>query len=259
MHSVEKKADMSGAMVQKGQAREGPGYNERLFSGGLRKWLHEARFLWLADELGKKAVQAAAIVEVGCFDCRALNYIGPDFGSYRGFDADWEGGLSTAAAKLADPRVSLQKCTSPQDFDPGQCDIVISLETLEHINPGHLPIYYGEIDRNLRDDGVFLISVPNETGPLFLAKQLYKSLFLEGAREYSSFEMICQTFGAVGKVKRREHKGFGWRTFKKELSQYFDVRSVRGLQFPHLPLFLNPSIGIVATRKGAGRKGGRPA
>lgn len=236
-------------MVQKSHGKSGAGYNERLFSGGLRKWVHEARFRWLKEELLKQGVKDAAIVEIGCFDCRALKYIEPDFGSYRGFDADWEGGLSSISSKISDSRVTLSKCTSPEDFKPNACDVVISLETLEHIAPNQLPFFYKEIEKNLTKNGVILISVPNETGPLFAVKQIYKLLFLEDAEGYSFKEGVYQSLGMVENVKRKEHKGFSWRKFKKELSQYFDVQSTKGLQLSYLPAFLNPSIGIVARKK----------
>jgi len=240
---------MEVAVVTRG--RFAVGYNERLFSSGLRKWVHEARFKWLEQELKKCSVTKAAIVDLGCFDCRALRHVAQDFKSYCGFDADWEGGLSAAALRLTDPRITLHRCEAPADFEPGSCDIVISLETLEHIEPSSLPVYLRRIAQSLSYGGVILISIPNETGPLFLAKQIYKALFLEGASDYSLSETLFQTLGIVSRVGRREHKGFSWRNFVRELRAFFEVQEVAGLQARFLPAFLNPTIGITAKKRRA--------
>lgn len=223
------------------------GYNDRLFSGGLRQRIHQARFRWVGREVSKHG--GARIVELGCFDCRTLDHIDPSFESYQGYDADWEGGLSAARSRISDPRVSLHKCTSPDEFSPEPFDVAISLETLEHIDPNQLSAYLAKVAAALPRGGVFLVSVPNETGILFAAKQIYKSLFLEGRREYSFAEFVYQTLGMTQKVARKEHKGFSWRRFRKEMQRHFDVGSAKGLQIPMLPAFANASIGLVATRK----------
>jgi 2-polyprenyl-3-methyl-5-hydroxy-6-metoxy-1,4-benzoquinol methylase len=227
------------------------GYNERLFAGGLRKWLHEARFRWLNSELEKRSVIEAAIVELGCFDCRTLRYIPRGYKTYRGFDADWEGGLTLATARVTDSRVSLHRCQALSDFKIGPCNIVISLETMEHLAPNDLPGYLREIAQNLSAHGVALLSIPNETGPIFLAKQIYKAFFLEGARDYTLAETLFQTLGMVSLIERREHKGFSWRRFVDELNLFLQVERVSGVQVRFLPSFLNPSIGIVATKRRA--------
>ena len=72
-----------------------PDYNTRLFSGGLRRWIHISRFRWLSFVLRKFNLKYQNIVELGCFDARSLDYL-TGYDSYYGFDAGWEGGLNTA-------------------------------------------------------------------------------------------------------------------------------------------------------------------
>lgn len=87
--------------------------------------------------------------------------------------------------------------------------------------------------------------MPNETGPIFVLKQLCKQVLLEGARKYSVREFFWQTLGRVEKVARDEHKGFSWRRLKSHLETYFVVDRVEGLQVPVLGPSLNASVGLV--------------
>ncbi len=53
----------------------GPGYNERLFSGGVRRHLHLARFKWLARAVAKHSTLCKSVLELGCFDGKAIDFL----------------------------------------------------------------------------------------------------------------------------------------------------------------------------------------
>ncbi len=67
------------------------GYNERLFSSGIRKKLHASRFYWLANCLTKLNFQYIRVLELGCFDRKTIDYLPLKPLRYLGFDASWEG------------------------------------------------------------------------------------------------------------------------------------------------------------------------
>ena len=222
-------------------------YNDRLFSGGIRKWFHMARFRWLGRTCSKYAPNPDCVVELGCFDGRAVGYLPGDFCKYYGFDANWDGGLEKAKSDFAGrENLNFQECRSPEEMkiDSNQkASVIISLETLEHIPTEMLEGYL----RKLKDTsgGYFFVTVPNEMGMVFLAKHLLKIFVYRDARSYAFNEAVYSVFGMTDKVRRKEHKGFNWRKLHRQISDYFEPIEVSGVQFPLLPTWLNMQIGLV--------------
>lgn len=111
-------------------------YNERLFKNGIRGYLHTARFRWLSKALQDLSVTSGTVLELGSFDSKTLDYLpfAPDV--YKGYDADWEGGLSLASVNWeAFSNYSFIKSDTCTDFNPAleQFDITVVMETLEHL------------------------------------------------------------------------------------------------------------------------------
>lgn len=79
----------------------GYGYNERLFSRGLRRKLHLARFHWVNAEITRWHGSSRSVLELGCFDGKLIDFLSDKPSRYVGFDANWEGGLDAAKVKWA--------------------------------------------------------------------------------------------------------------------------------------------------------------
>jgi hypothetical protein len=222
-------------------------YNERLFKGGIRKWLHEARFIWLGQIFQKYNLNSSCVAELGCFDGRALQYI-PKPTLYFGFDADWEGGLECAQNTYADnSNYVFKKCLTPDGFE---CDgeimsCAISLETLEHIPVELIEGYIQKIFNIMMPGGYFIVSVPNEKGLIFFLKHLIKLIFLEGGEKYTLSEFLWASIGRLDKVERYDHKGFDWYVLQQQLERSFVLIEKTGLQIRLIPPSLNASIGMV--------------
>lgn len=223
---------------------ERDGYNDRLFSGGIRGYLHSSRFLWAKKIIGR--LRPDSVIELGCFDGRLLNYVKPR--SYVGLDAGWEGGIDSAIDRFREnPSFQFYKSSSPVDltrFQSGTIDLGVALETLEHIPPHMLDDYLRELSRIV--SGHVIFSVPNEKGVVFLGKWLVKSLILrdDDEEKYRISEVFFATIGVMSKVKRAEHKGFDYDKLISQIRDYFDIQSVSGVPFG-IP-FLSFSVGIVA-------------
>lgn len=227
------------------------GYDDRLFSGGFRSWVHLARFRWLRARLRGVNVRLCNVVELGCFNARSLSYM-DDPKCYAGYDAGWEGGLSLAREQfLGVESVSFHECTKPQHMavPSGSVDLFIALETLEHLPPNDLEDYLLRISAMMAAEGKVLISVPNEKGVVFLLKQLTKMLIFGNPEKYTVTEFLAAIFGAMSHVERDEHKGFDWEDLKCQMESHFVLESCCGLQFTWLPPSLNPSIGMVFVLK----------
>jgi cyclopropane fatty-acyl-phospholipid synthase-like methyltransferase len=223
------------------------GYNERLFSGGFRKWLHEARFIWLQRKCRELNLAHATVIELGCFDARSINYLPSRPTRYYGFDANWEGGLDSAREIWrSHDRYVFKIATVPQHLDAdGRVDLALSLETLEHIPPALVDGYFKRISELITSTGAFIATVPNEKGPIFLAKYVAKKFITDGRETYSLMEVVNATIGRMSHVARSDHKGFDWAQLRSQLSSHFDVIEVEGVQFPRLPLWANAQIGFL--------------
>lgn len=220
-------------------------YNERLFAGGFRATLHTARFLWLRDAVSRYGARCDKVLELGCFDGRALDYM-PRPSEYRGYDANWEGGLDLAAPR-EQQGVSFHLAATPEDMRlTGVFDTAISMETLEHIPPELVSPYLAKIASHL--DGYFFATVPVEIGPVFLGKWLAKraaSLRSLRPQPYTAKEVLCQTLGLTKYVRRDNHMGFNYRDMVREIGRHFEVLSVEGCPW-RLPPPLCFTVGIVA-------------
>lgn len=228
--------------------KKGHGYNERLFSGGLRTWFHLARFDWLLAELKNRRCSAASIVELGCFDGKLLDFLPQSPLRYVGFDANWEGGLDIAKEKWkSHPNFSFHRVTTPEEMRleaDDTFDVAVAMETLEHVPPPMVDGYLSKIASHL--DGYFFVTVPNEKGLVFLSKWLAKKLLRADADRYSFSELMNATAGRMSFVARREHKGFDYARLIGEMERHFDVIAVSGHPFGFLPYPLCFGIGIVA-------------
>lgn len=220
-------------------------YDERLFKGGIRKYLHESRFLWLKKQTrilkNFETNLNPSVIEIGCFNCRSLDYLAFKPGSYFGLDAGWENGLDEAIKKY--PNYNFKKSTNPLDIK-GDWDLCLALETLEHLpRPDVLNEYLIRISKHSKK---FIVTVPMEIGPLFLFKFLYKKAFYKYESKHNFFELFNQTFGRCHLVTQDNHKGFDYRFLIDMMSNYFKIDKIEGIN-PKLPKFLNTQIGIVAT------------
>jgi hypothetical protein len=228
----------------------GMSYNERLFGGGFRKWLHEARFHWLQHKCRSLHVNTASVLEIGCFDARSIRYLPTKPTRYFGFDANWEGGLDLARKTWRNEKqyyFVTTKTSEEVKISGGKVSLALSLETIEHIPPEFVNGYLQRVAKLL--DGVFIVTVPNEKGIIFLGKYLVKKLVVGGASEYSAEEVVNATLGRMDRVERNDHKGFDWEQLLGQLREYFDVKEVEGVQFPWLPLRFNAQIGFVMTTR----------
>ena len=227
------------------------GYNERLFSGGLRRYLHLARFRWFRSEVVRHHCSANNVLELGCFDGKTIEYLPHRPHRYSGYDANWEGGLHLAKEKWADaPGISFHEASSPSEmeFDSGEIfDLAVSMETLEHLPDEMVGEYLEKISNHL--DGYLFVTVPNEKGLVFLFKWLVKVIFIGDAQIYSWSELLNATIGRMEKVSRHEHKGFDYRKMIGEIDAHFDVIKVSGLPLGVLPCAFNFGIGIIAVSR----------
>ena len=142
---------------------------------------------------------------------------------------------------------SFQKSQCPGDlaiFSPGEFNLGVSLETLEHIKPELLDAYLQELARIVH--GYLLFSVPNEKGFIFLLKYLLKFLTRSrGGETYSLSDIVNLTLGYTSRVKRNDHKGFDFEVFKGQVEKYFDLVKMEAGPISFLPPRFNMTVTFV--------------
>jgi 2-polyprenyl-3-methyl-5-hydroxy-6-metoxy-1,4-benzoquinol methylase len=231
---------------------EGFGYNERLFSGGLRAFFHLARFPWFQRELQRRGITPENVLELGCFDGKVIGFLPQPPRRYVGFDANWEGGLDLARQRFAaQSQYEFREASSPEHLrlSPGESlDVIVTMETLEHLPPEDLDTYLSKLAAHA--SGWVFVTVPNEKGPLFLAKWLTKRLVSRDGEVFTAREVLYATIGQSHKVARDQHKGFDYDQLIAQMRRHFDIVRVCGHPLSWLPTFLCFSIGIVAVPKG---------
>ena len=224
-------------------------YNERLFSGGaLRRFYHMARFNWVRDKADRYLGSDLRLIELGCYDGRLLDTLGPRVSEYAGLDANWSGGLDLARQKYRGRKgVTLVEAVSPDEFrrfKDGQFNVAAALETLEHVPPELVAPFLDQLARVTR--GHLFVTVPNELGPVFLAKYVGKKILYGGEQDYSPAEILAATLRQSDKVERDDHKGFDYRHVVAEVGKRFEILKVEGLASFGLPAALAPTVGIFA-------------
>jgi 2-polyprenyl-3-methyl-5-hydroxy-6-metoxy-1,4-benzoquinol methylase len=169
-----------------------------------------------------------------------------------GLDANWEGGVDLGRSRWrSDPTVRFELCKTAAELRQwvtGQrFDTALCLETLEHLSPSLAASYVEEIARVTT--GHFVVTVPNEKGPVFLAKYLAKRLFGDYFR-YRPIEVWGAFIGRMDLVERDDHKGFDYETIIRLIGSRFDLIEVSGYPFRRLPKWANFGVGIIGKARG---------
>lgn len=230
------------------QIRYTQAYNERLFDGGFRSWFHRGRFRWLRARVAELSCEPLRVIELGCFDGKVIAWLPVPPKRYLGFDANWEGGLDQARRKWADfSGAEFRTAKQPEDLDTAErFDLAICMETLEHLSDAQLAGYLDRIAAVT--ERRFLVTVPNEIGPVCFCKQALKKIFWGGSI-FSWSDMVKSLFGMTDSIVRDEHRGFNYRKLIRELGTRFEVERVSGIPFRFLPPVLNFTVGIVLRAK----------
>ena len=228
-------------------------YNERLYgTNRFRKKLHLARYRWLSNQTSRPDLNYETVLELGCHDGKSIDYHARNPTYYLGLDADWENGLRAARNKWeSSNNYEFKKCTTSTEMesvlDGTTYDISICMETLEHIPPHDVDGYLHELARATRR--YVFITVPNETGVIFLVRCLARAYLRDSGIGYSVGEFMYQVSGFTNKVPRRDHKGFNYRKLVEEIGNHFHIVRIEGIPIKFIHHSLNFTIGIVGVKK----------
>ncbi|HET6762236.1 MAG TPA: class I SAM-dependent methyltransferase [Longimicrobiaceae bacterium] len=240
---------MPSTLPQAELIRTGEYARKQLFGGpSLLRWSHGSRF-----RMGVEVVKPYAgrrLLDYGCGDGTYLALVNDLFPDAVGAEIDPRLVEAGAERFASLPGVSF---VDPRELDAepdGSFGVVVCMEVLEHCPDDQAHVVLSRIHRLAARDGLVVISVPIETGPVLIAKQLARAL--AGRRGVSGYEhrerysfgellkMIAPGEGtplerpvysavtAPGTVSRwHGHKGFNWRALRRRVRERFTVHETR--------------------------------
>jgi len=230
---------------------ENTSYNEN-FGAGLFGRHHTQRFKWLKKNIASMFSERSSIsvLEVGCYDGKTLDFVPVDVHRYVGFDAGWGGGLDLAHQRFANRNnCKFHQSVEPSDIanTPGRFDLIICMETFEHISPSKAGSYISAFAAKL--EGFLLVTVPNEQGLPLLFKTVGANLLGKNRDSYGVSEFTNAFFGRMEHVPRSNHKGFDYTALANSIRgslKHVQVESVSPTKFPER---LSLTIGMIASHR----------
>lgn len=222
-------------------------YNNALFNRSFfRRRIHLSRFYWVKNAIIKNGFKFQNILEFGCGDGKLINFLPSGYSNYYGLDCNWEGTLDDAKDKYKNAKnIEFTEINDYKDIviNGKKYDLVICMETLEHIFPELLCIYLMKLAQLTK--GYILITVPNEKGIFFLLKRLLKAKLSHD--KYTLMETLNIALGKTNNVERNHHKGFDYDHLIYDLKKFFEIVKVEGAPFGRfIPRFLCFNICIIA-------------
>ena len=249
------------------RVREGA-YARRQLFGGLRllSWSHGSRFRVARELVSPHAGQR--LLDYGCGDGTFLARVRDLFPRAVGAEVDAELAADAARRFAGDAGLRFVHTAALADEPAGSFGVAVCMEVLEHCTPSAVDQVVAELRRLIADDGVVIVSVPVETGPALVGKQLYRRLAarrgLEGYRDretYTARELATMLGAGAGTAIERPvyhshfasgepnvyhgHKGFNWRALRRRLETDFVVRRTRFSPVPLLGPLLNSQAWFV--------------
>jgi 2-polyprenyl-3-methyl-5-hydroxy-6-metoxy-1,4-benzoquinol methylase len=232
--------------------RSGEYARKQLFGRGLIAWSHGRRFA-MARRLAAPHA-GAALLDYGCGDGTFLALVADLFPRSVGVEID-PALVADARARFPAAGRRFLHVDETAALPAGSFGVVTCMEVLEHCTPAMVERVVGELRRLVAAEGVAIVSVPVETGPGLLVKQVARAVAgwrgVAGYRDrerYAPAELARMVFaGRRSEIPRpvyetrfadgapnryHGHKGFNWRRLAARLEGDFHLRDLRYSPLP---------------------------
>jgi len=228
-------------------------YEKNQRFNALVSWLHSYRYkniLRVFDEFSastnRKPIQ---VVEIGCAHAKLYALLNDKFRiNYTGIE------LNETFVKTAEERYQSQSnfkiihgSAEGQLNKIADVDIVVALETLEHI-PEHVVVRIVEKTAKIKPK-LFICSVPVEIGPAIWFKNL--GSLVTGYMRHTEYTWKETFWAGLGKLDKLPphgtgHKGFDWRWLAQTIRHNMCIREIRKFPFSLFPAGLSTSVFVIA-------------
>jgi len=218
----------------------------------ITSYLHNYRYKNLLDlfkSIKTKDGDEINVTDIGCGVGKSYELLNANYKiNYCGIEAN-KGFYDIANERYGDFKNFDIVCDSIENqyckFE--QADIVIGLETFEHI-PENLVVRVIEAIAKSKVP-LFYCTVPNELGPAILIKNIGSYIMgYSRHKEYSWRETFSSSMYDLDNVGLHGagHKGFDWRWLAQTIRHNLQIEKITTSPFNFVPKFLSPSIGFIA-------------
>jgi 2-polyprenyl-3-methyl-5-hydroxy-6-metoxy-1,4-benzoquinol methylase len=226
-------------------------YAERHRRAFYLAFSHRSRFDYAARAVTPFA--GKRLLDYGCGDGTFLSMVRDRFSEAVGADVATDQ-IDDCRARLGATGLQFVICDALSG--PEHCgvyDVVCCQEVLEHCPVEVVETVLADLVRLARQDGMILISVPIEVGPMLIVKQVLRRLagwrgipgYQQGERY--TFRELLKMFlaGTTTAIPRplygtergsgyHGHKGFNWRTLEQRIAAYMTIERIDFTPWPWL-------------------------
>lgn len=228
-------------------------YEKNQRFNALVAWLHSYRYqhiLRVFNELSTSTNEnPIRVVEIGCAHAKLFSLLNDKFKiDYTGIEINSNFVKTAGERYQTQPNFRIIQDKAENQLNKmADVDIVVALETLEHI-PEHIVVRIVEEIAKIKPK-FFVCSVPVEIGPAIWFKNL--GSLLSGYmrhKEYTWKETFWAGLGELDKLPPHgiTHKGFDWRWLAQTIRHNLKIREIRKFPFGLLPAGLSTSVFFVA-------------
>lgn len=226
-----------------GQAYEAYTYNDPNL---IKRWLHRDRFNYALKILDLK--KEDKFLDYGAGDGHFLKILAEKnkSGDFTGYEP-YSGMFKQGQEKLKETKIKFYN--QWEEVKKNKYDKICSLDTCEHLTDQDLEILFNNINSLLSEGGIFLVTVPIETGLPALIKNSYRYLKKKNYDNLNFKNYIKSILGLkierkVGLIDKNikyifSHIGFDGQEFELKLAKFFKLEKKISKPFPFLGNFLN--------------------
>lgn len=218
----------------------------------LVSWLHSYRYRHIVNVFDTfsqdNSDSPIKVVDIGCAHAKLFSVLKSRFTiDYIGVEPYDE--FARAARERYQGHTNftiIQNSIESQIPSLGEVDIVVALETMEHIRESSVVRIIEKIAA-MRPK-LFVCSVPVEIGPAIWLKNVgsWMTGYLRH-REYTWAETFWAGLGQLDRLPPHDtgHKGFDWRWLAQTLRHNLEIKEIRRFPMGFLPACLSTSVFFV--------------
>jgi 2-polyprenyl-3-methyl-5-hydroxy-6-metoxy-1,4-benzoquinol methylase len=198
----------------------------------IARFAHRTRMRKSKRLVGPFLIGSATLLDYGCGQGRYLHNLAMEIKGDQpqvtllGYDP-------YMSAKFEGYRI----VSDPTAIAPESVDILTSLEVCEHLTDEEFQEFMDFAVKVMAPDGRLLVSVPIETGPVVLLKEVSRSILFRRRPTLSASELFkAALFGIPARRaedRKTSHRGYDWRVTQQILLETFHCEHIEFSPLPY--------------------------
>lgn len=227
-------------------------YEQALNHNKFLSWVHSLRYKKILQVFAKLATEITdrpiRVLEIGAAHAPLFAALNQRFNIEYGAIESYPPFVEEARAKyghLPNFSIVLSSAVAASAYQFAKPDIVVSLETLEHIPANEVEIILEHIAK--LSPPLFVCSVPVEVGPAVWFKNMTSWLLRYTRHQHYTWrETLWAGLYRLDKLPPHTiaHKGFDWRRLTAAIRQQMQIQNIETMPFKFMPAALSNSLFI---------------